>query len=399
VKHPFEDSNLKAYLDGQLSEPEHSRVSAHLEECPACQSRVETLREQSQRVRMYLASLDAGLEARLLPTTASGRARFAAHLSQKEKENQNMFHKLFSRPYRPAWIAITVIVVLGLALSVPSIRVAAVNLLEIFRVKQIAVIPVSTTNLPDSFKNSGPSIQSLLDDNAKFESSGKPKTVGSVAEASQEAGFAVRLPAAGAEPLPSLTVEPASKGTLTLDVPRINQILNEMNRSDLALDSTLNGATVTANVPSSVTASFGTCAKPSEKAASAGTDKAVPDLGMESDCTVLVQMPSPTVTTPPGLDLKKLGSAFLEMTGMPADQAKSMSERIDWLNTLVIPVPIDSSNYEEVDVDGVTATLVRETSGKMGGHFVMLWVKNGILYGLSGNGYTDADVQLANSLQ
>jgi hypothetical protein len=394
----LDENQLKSYCDAQLPENELPRVLAHLESCSYCRGRLQVLQTQMQQIGRRLDLLDPGPAPRILPAAAA-RARFAVRLSQKEKENVSM-NRIFSRPLRPVWAALVLVIVVGLALSVPSVRAMAVNLLGIFRVQQITVIPIDQQSLSANLKDSNPGIQKLLSDSVQYQHNGTAKTVQNAAEASQAAGFSVRLPANGPAALHEIKTLPGANGTFTLDVPRINQILKEMNRSDLALADTLDKSTITVEVPASVSASYGTCAP------AASQDSSDPDVKSNmpgsmpgADCTVFMQLPSPTVTTPEGLDINKLGTAFLELSGMPADQAQGMSDKINWSNTLVIPLPVNASNYQDVSVDGVNGTLVEERAGRGGSHYVLLWVKDGILYGVSGSGDSAAAVQLANSLQ
>jgi hypothetical protein len=395
----LDENQLKSYCDAQLSENEQPRVMAHLESCPYCRGRLQAMQAQMQLIGRRLDLLDPGSAPRILPAAAA-RARFAVRLSQKEKENVSM-NRIFSRSLRPVWAALVLVIVVGLALSVPSVRAMAVNLLGIFRVQQITVIPIDQQSLSANLKDSNPGIQKLLSDSIQYQHNGTAKTVQNAAEASQAAGFSVRLPAAGPAALHEIKALPGANGTFTLDVPRINQILKEMNRSDLNLADNLDKSTITVEVPASVSTSYGTCAPAASQDASGPAEKRsmMPGSMPGADCTVFVQLPSPTVTTPEGLDLNKLGTAFLELSGMPADKAQSMSDKINWSNTLVIPLPVNASNYQDVSVDGVNGTLVEENAGRGGSHYVLLWVKNGILYGVSGSGDSAAAVQLANSLQ
>ncbi len=118
---------------------------------------------------------------------------------------------------------------------------------------------------------------------------------------------------------------------------------------------------------------------------------------MPADCTMLVQLPSPTVDAPPSLDMVAMGSAMFQFLGIPADQANQLSQRIDWTSTLVLPIPQGGEvQYEDVHVDGVTGTLLMET-GK--NSYDLIWVKNGILYGLHGPGGKDQAIKMASSLK
>ncbi len=50
-------------------------------------------------------------------------------------------------------------------------------------------------------------------------------------------------------------------------------------------------------------------------------------------------------------------------------------------------------------MDGVSGVLINQAGGEGSPHYLIVWVKNGIVYGLSGNGDNSAGLALANSLQ
>jgi hypothetical protein len=108
-----------------------------------------------------------------------------------------------------------------------------------------------------------------------------------------------------------------------------------------------------------------------------------------------VQMPSPTVNVPDGVNMEQLGEAMLQLLGMsPADAAK-MSKSIDWTSTLVVPVPANLTTVREVSVRGVTGLLYEgnggnpapEANGKPAEHYsvTLVWQADGYLYAVLAN--------------
>jgi hypothetical protein len=65
-----------------------------------------------------------------------------------------------------------------------------------------------------------------------------------------------------------------------------------------------------------------------------------------------------------------------------------------------VPIPSNSASYEQVTVDGVTGTLIQRPSRE--GEptiFALLWVRDGIIYAISGRGTnSEQAIELANSL-
>jgi hypothetical protein len=102
------------------------------------------------------------------------------------------------------------------------------------------------------------------------------------------------------------------------------------------------------------------------------------------------------------LDVAQLGQAMLEFTGLTPEQARKFSEKIDWTTTLVVPVPAaDWLNYFDVTVDGAPGTLIRDQSdSRYPGRYILVWVKDGMLYSLTGQGQSvDMVVSIANTMR
>ncbi len=117
-----------------------------------------------------------------------------------------------------------------------------------------------------------------------------------------------------------------------------------------------------------------------------------------ADCVIFAQIPSPTVTAPPSVNVPQLAQIGLEFTGMTPEQAKAFTDSVDWTSTLVVPIPKNAATYEQVTVDGVTGTLIQRPADDAP-QFALLWVKNGIIYTIGGLGSNSQQaIQMANSL-
>jgi hypothetical protein len=114
-----------------------------------------------------------------------------------------------------------------------------------------------------------------------------------------------------------------------------------------------------------------------------------------------MQLPVPTVSAPPELDLDQLGMAYLQLLGLGAEEAERFSEQVDWTTTLVVPIPRSRNiQQQEVDVDGVTGSLIRPPRSRMNqDEYVLTWVKDGVVYALIGSGELEAALAIAESLE
>lgn len=386
--------HLKAYSDKELDKTERERVRAHLVECSHCQEQLERMTSLTRQVQDHLAIL-APSSSQVHPTVSAARARFASHIAEKEKTS--MLQKIFAPRYRPAWAALGLILILAVALAFPPVRAIANSFLGLFRVQQFAVVQVNPGDLPEQLGSSS-LFEQLLSQDIAVEEMGEAMDVSSAEEASQIGGIAVRLPTE-IEGERRLKVQPGAKATFEVDTRRIQAVLNEIGHEDIKIPASLDGATVTMEFPTSVGALYGECEASLESAREEGYDPHIPTTPRLIRCTTLVQMPSPTVQAPPGLDLAQIGESFLQVMGMTPEEAAQFSQTVDWTTTLVIPVPRYGTSYDEVDVDSVDGILIKQDLRDDAQQYMLIWVKDDILYALTGPGDKSTALRIANSLE
>ena len=199
--------------------------------------------------------------------------------------------------------------------------------------------------------------------------------------------------------LSRLMLQPGIAFEGTFNQALAETVLESFGKGELTLPAGLDGAVVKANIPDSVTAAYGKCrysTSPESRSITGG-----PTLGIGDKCLLLVQMPSPTVDTPPDLPINQLAELGLQVMGMTPDKAALVANQIDWTTTLVIPIPRGEMDSQTVRVDGVDGTLLRQLSpdSSMAPTYSLVWVKNGIVYGVLGSGDPALAVNLGNSLQ
>jgi hypothetical protein len=306
-----------------------------------------------------------------------------------------LFQKIFSKSYRPAWVVGGLIALLAITLLFPPVRAAASSFLGLFRVEQFTVVQVNPGNLPKQLGSTS-SFENLLSDSVTIDKQGDPQVVEDAAKASALAGIPVRLPMNVTGDL-KLEVQPGATAIFKIDLPRVRAVLDEIGRNDIVLPDEIDGATVEVELPTSVVASYGICDQTSETAREAGADPDDPT-SIRTFCTTLVQMVSPTVSAPPGLDVAGLGQSFLQLMGMSAEEAAQFSQQVDWTTTLVIPIPRYGAEYDDVVVDGVPGTLIHQSLEQHAPQFLLIWLKDGIIYALTGPGDGAQAIDIAASL-
>ncbi len=382
----MDDGQLRAALDGELDQ----QVARHLDGCDACMGRLAAMRIQTDYVARQLAFLRPD---RVLPTPAVQASLDRLYATKIEQKETSMLKRFFgSRLVQTVAVAA---IALAVIVSVPATRALADQLLNLFRIQQVAVLPVDVTGLESLNGNSalGKQISQLVSDSVTvLQSPGKPVTVSDAAAASQKAAFNVRLP--GNTAFSSLTVRDQAAFNFTIDRAKAQALLDEAGRSDLVLPSDIDGAVVSVTIPASVRADYGTCPDPSAADA--------PQAGSPGrnypDCVILFEIPSPTVDAPASVDVAQLAQIGLEFTGMTSEEAAAFTNSVDWTSTLVVPIPKNAATYEQVNVDGVTGTLIQRPVDDAP-QYVLVWVKNGIVYAIGGLGAgSQQAIDMANSL-
>ena len=236
-----------------------------------------------------------------------------------------------ARRWAPARAAAVLLVMAGAAglLSIPAVRASAQSFLALFRVVDFVAVPVSergvaalkTIDLPGLV---GEHVQVVGDD-------GPPVPVASAAEAGAVAGYEVRVPAwlpEGSTLLEAAVSKPRVV-RVTADARRLEQVMDALGITDLAVPPGLDGKTLTVNVPASVMLRY--------------------EHGKRR--TRFLQAPSPVVELP-DVELEALGEIGLRVLGLSPDEARTMARGIDWKTTVLVQLPPTAQSFRRIDVNG-----------------------------------------------
>jgi hypothetical protein len=278
------------------------------------------------------------------------------------------------------------------------------------RVQKIQVVTIDPTTLMSNSEPDGRPYklvnQFIADNVVVTMDPGKPNIAPSATQASQLAGYPVlAIGSLGAPSSVEVNGETAFQMTINRD--RIETLLDEVGRSDIRIPESANGALIAVHIPKTVISTYGDCPVRHRYASSnpQSRGEALAERKMErmakindTNCTYLIQAPSPTVSVPPDLNMADIAEAALELAGMSPAEAHSFCQTVDWSSTLVVPIPRNSSSYETVPVDGVEGTLITETLSQ-GNRYSLLWIKNGVIHSLSGHGSSSEALTLAASLR
>ncbi len=365
---------LRAHTDRELSATEVNAVERHVSSCVFCRSRCAEIAARAEEVRQKLLALTP--EPAETPVHAG--LAYAYYREQYGTKNRRVLP--FWR--RPVWGGAVAVGAFLLLLSFAPDRTWAQRFLAMLRVQKLAVVPV---DLPAITSGNGKLIAQLISDNVVVTMDpGKPVIASSLEAARQMAGFTIQtLDTLGLPQQISVSGEGAFH--MTLDRDRIQAVLDGAGRSDIQIPASVDGGTLAVHAPKLVRLLYGACA-----------GQSVPS---STDCIEFAQVPSPTVSVPSALDIAALAEAGLQLAGMSDADAHAFCQTVDWSSTLVIPVPQNGSSYRTVPVDGVNGTLIEGSPhGNFVGAYALIWVKNGVVYSLSGKGQPDKALAAAASL-
>src|SRR5512133_1064027 len=174
------EGQLRAALDGELDSDE----LRHLESCAQCQSRKNVLASQIESTAEKLGFLSSS-DTRVLSTPTAWKKFNNEKLAQKET---SMFRKLFTSPL--IRYGASAVLVIALILAFPATRALAGELLSLFRVQQVTVVPVDFTGMEQLDGAVGNNISQLISESITMKKKpGDPVNVASADEASQLTGF------------------------------------------------------------------------------------------------------------------------------------------------------------------------------------------------------------------
>lgn len=388
------EGTLRAYLDTELNPTEITELKEHLQRCPGCEARLQGLSSTAERVTSQLASLSAPASA-LEASPQIALARLRAQLNGP-KERVPFLARILARRWRYAWAASLAMAILTISLMFPAGRGFAQRLLATLRVERVQPVTLDLQALDNgSNHQSLEALAKLLSSNAEVTTNEKELHADSQHAASQAAGFPVRLLSARTD-TPTFDVSGAHAFHLTLDRSRLQDILDEAGRPDLLLPATIDGATVSVQVPRAVAVKYGDCPKRGQTPTSGPSNSST----STDPCLVLLEAPSPVINVPSDLNIQQLAEIGLQVAGWDAVKAREFCQSVDWKSTLVLPIPPHVQSYETVNVNGVRGTLMNlANSRNEQASFALIWVDGGIIYGLIGENEATSPVQLASSLQ
>ncbi len=314
------------------------------------------------------------------------RPEFARSLRARLRAGETEDERPAFRPH-PALAGGLAVAALAVAFAFPAVRATAQQVLDLFRVREFAVVNVDESSI-DRLKEHRFDPEKILGGGAieKLQDPGPPRHFTDVASAERAAGFDVQVPSFVAGPLKADTVTVSGEGRVRVTVATqpLREAMDLLGITDLDLPAGLDGQVIEARVPAAVVQTF----------RSSGKRRAA-----------LVQAESPEVSLPPGADIERLGEIALRVMGVRRDEARRLAGVIDWNNTLLVPVLPSATRFQQVSVNGARGVMLqteRTTTpdgADRGPGNVLLWTRDGRVFALLGNVSEVDMVQMAESVR
>jgi hypothetical protein len=192
-------------------------------------------------------------------------------------------------------------------------------------------------------------------------------TVGSVAEASQQVGFALKTPdpallPAGVDRTPHIQVIPADEIRFTFDKTKAHAYFQSTGHPEVSLPDKFDGATLIVSMPAAALLQYGAPDQRSSLVVGQAGELAV---GVEGKAS-----------------LDELRDFLLGLPGLPPDTAAQLRSIKNWRETLPIPIPADKVHWQTATFGGSQGLLLNDNSGALS---AAIWQADGRLYGLAGS--------------
>jgi len=383
----IDEGTLRAYLDQALSPKELAKVNKQLADSPELQAALERLSQERHDVAPYLAMLapppanhSDGLQAWQHFQAKISRSTPANQTTNLKERIENMASQPFIKRYQAAIAVLTAVAIIAIALSFAPVRAMAGNLLKIFRVQTVTIVPVDQEDM-EALRNN-PNLERLADQlepQLEVIDEGEAQKVDSLDEAADLAGFQVA----------QITALPAEVGEPSISVFQQKIIRLQLDKE--LLEAVFEAAEIEIDLPDSL----------DEEPVIVTHPNTVIQTWYQEGEEILefVQMPSPSISYPDGLDLDALGVAGLQLLGRSKEEAEKLGATIDWANTMVLPVPNNAkTEINEVSINGAKGLVFVNSDSEEDGAAIM-WTHNGLSYFIKGDYSTDKVVEMAKSVE
>ena len=378
----YNTGSLQAYLEGEVTAGQKAEIEEHLASCRLCSEKYEKIKENqafaNSRLAGYMQLLGRGNV-----DTGAAWDRFKGgfvHRQGRKRKNAYVWKgvlTMLSR-YRAAATAAVIVLAIAFSFSFGAVRTAASELLTIFRVEKVKIInitPADMASIEEAMREGAGQVD--VENFGKLEFNGKMQTEKTTMDkASSAVDFIIKLPAAlSGYGEPELYMESGGTMDFTLDTVNTNNFLRSLGSEKLLPDE-LNGKTFTVKIPALITAEY---------------------RGVGNKEIIIGQGRSPELAAP-GSDLSAIRDALLAIPFLPDNLRSQLASINDWQHTFILP-NIEGSS-KDVKVGGAEGVFISAPEGSAAGSYSgLIWQKDGVVYGISGDLTLEQTLDIANKMK
>jgi hypothetical protein len=309
--------------------------------------------------------------------------RFASDLRERLRRHERPGFLASPRVAR-ILVGACAVAILAVLFSVPSVRVSAQAMLDLFRVRRFAAVEFKESRLEMLRSIDKDSDLLVFDREERLLDPGPPQYVPSRDAAGSRAGFTVSAPAYLPEGLAVDSVFVEGEGAMRLSVSesKLRALLHRLDLDDIQVPAGLDGRWIEVRKPPVVLQRF----------------------VAEGRRAVLFQARSPEVSVPAGWDVERLAEIGLRVLGLDAGEARRIAHATDWRTTLLVPVPVNASTFRQITIRGQSGLLIttpgeRAKDGKrLRDGRILMWTEGDRVFCLRGNLSSPNIVQMAESI-
>lgn len=359
----LDDGTLRRMVDEPLAVSQAER--RHYEGCVDCAARYTGIAED--------AKATAALFSAPLPSVSAAAA--LSRVEERVDRNPSTSASAPSRrlhQWRPLGLfgAAAAATALVAAIAFTPAGSLAQSFITVFQPKQIALVPVTAAEL-----RSLPNLTKYGTIHAPAHT--QPAKVAGIAAAETTSGMHVLIPSSLPSGVPtkvSYQVMPSETGTFTFSAAKARQAVAAAGKPAPSMPTGIDGSTLRLTTGVAVAAVY-------------GSGNGVPAL-------VIGQTRAPKVSST-GVSVKTLENYILSLPGVSPTLARSIRAIGDPTTTLPIPVPVDRTTSQTVQIHGAQGLVIGDSTG-LGS--AIIWEKDHMIYGVAGTLSRDQILAIAGSL-
>jgi hypothetical protein len=370
-----DSGTIQAYIDGELDIKNKKEVENHIINCNDCTHLYKSLKSNDDFVFEKMTSYKNYNEDNSSRPVKVFHPRTETPVKTEKRKGVSYY----MLKYNKFIAAACAVLIVSTLITVQPARALISDVLSIFRVENIKGFRITPQELAQIEKSLSTGQGDFnIDKIGKIKVDGGKNRPASYDEINKVCGFPILLPADFSDIKPDITfVEPMTLG-FTLNVENTNQVLKSLKAKDLFPEE-VDGKTFTARFGPQASIKY-----------SIGTKE-----------YTLIQTTSPKLEVPEGVDADKLFSTVVNIPIFPEELKSRLKSITDWKSTLYIPL---TEPVEEIRINDITAfvsSTSERTNNTMQDKTIsrIIWMDNGVIYGIISNTDKDDLISFAKNLK